>query len=165
MAERSQKALTAVEKLYKRKPNATTEEFRAAVEKADPSIKKLLPRSFNARYVLPFKRSAAAKAKPAKKATKKASTKKAKRGPGRPRKTVAKKRGPGRPRKKTTATRVTKKKARRGRPRLSAQEKIKRLIVERDGQILAAAGDPAKAYAAAANVDAFVEKVVKVVGG
>ena len=83
MPERSKKALTAVEKLYRINPNATTEEFRAAAVKVDPSIKKLLPRSFNARYVLPFKRSAAAKAKPAEKVTKKASRKKAKRGPGR----------------------------------------------------------------------------------
>ena len=51
MAKRSEK-----ERALKRKKNAEPAELRAAAEKADASIKKLQPRSFNAQYVLPSKR-------------------------------------------------------------------------------------------------------------
>ncbi len=56
MAKRSAQALTAVEKTLKKKPKADTAELRAVAEKADGSIKKLNPRSFNARYLLPTRR-------------------------------------------------------------------------------------------------------------
>ena len=56
MAERSASALAAVEAVLKKTPKADTAAVRAAAEKADASIKKLDPRSFNARYYLPTRR-------------------------------------------------------------------------------------------------------------
>ena len=58
---RSARALAAAERLYKRKPDATTEEFRKVCERANKAIKKLSNRQFNASYVLPFRRSSALK--------------------------------------------------------------------------------------------------------
>ncbi len=58
---RSARALAAAERLYKRKPNATTDEFRKVCERADKAIKKLSNRQFNASYVLPFRTSSASK--------------------------------------------------------------------------------------------------------
>ena len=105
----SEKARTAVTTIFAKNPGASPAEFRAAAEKADKSIKGLAPRSFNASYVLPLKRAAAAGAKPAKKkvkaAKKKRIVKKAKpaakvaKKRGRPAKKIVAKRGPGRPRK------------------------------------------------------------------
>ena len=156
MAERSSKALAATERLYKKKPKASSEEFRAVAVKADPSVAKLSGLSFNASYVLPFKRSAAAKAgkkKTAKKVTR------PKRGPGRPRK----KRGPGRPRKKVTRRGRPRKKIaakKVGRPKLSGRERAKRIVLKRDRELLAAAGNPGKAYELAAKVDEFVAQLI-----
>ncbi len=61
---RSERALAAAERLYKRKPDATTEEFRKVCERADKAtISKLSNREFNASYALPFRRSKALRAK------------------------------------------------------------------------------------------------------
>lgn len=61
---RSARALAAAERLYKRKPDADTDEFRKVCERADKgTISKLSNREFNASYVLPFRRSAALKGK------------------------------------------------------------------------------------------------------
>ncbi len=158
MAERSKKALAATEKLYKKKPKASHEEFRKVAVKADPSVAKLSGLSFNASYVLPFKRSAAAKSGK-KKAVKKVTH--PKRGPGRPRK----KRGPGRPRKKKVTRRGRPRKKiaakKRGRPKMSTQQRVKRIVLKRDRELLAAAGNPAKAYDLAASVDEFVAQLIE----
>lgn len=61
--DRSPRALAAAERLYKRKPDATMEEFRKVCERADKSVAKLSGRKFNAKYILPFRRSTAAKLK------------------------------------------------------------------------------------------------------
>jgi len=203
----SEQGKAAVARLYARKPDASLDEFIAVARKADPSIKEPKDRrSFNAKYVLPLKRSAAAKKRP--KTAKKKTAKK--RGPGRPRKKVAKKaakRGPGRPKKK-----VTKKVAKRGpgrppkkrgpgrppkttttakrgpgrprkRPGISSTNfaaikkmivsrehqlmaaAIKKMIVSREHQLMAAAGDHSKAYQLATEIDGFIEKLVKKVTG
>ena len=58
--DRSASALAAAERLFKRKPDATTEEFRKVCERADKgTISKVSNREFNASYVLPFRRSKA----------------------------------------------------------------------------------------------------------
>jgi len=62
---RSERALAAAARLFKRKPDADTDEFRKVCERADKkTISKLTNREFNASYVLPFRRSAALKGKP-----------------------------------------------------------------------------------------------------
>jgi len=196
----SEKGKAATARLYAKKPDASLDEFIAVARKADPSIKEPKDRrSFNAKYVLPLKRSAAAKKRPktaAKKTAKKRGpgrprkkvTKKAvKRGPGRPKKKVTKKvakRGPGRPPKKRGPGRPPKKRgpgrppkttttAKRGpgrprkRPGISSTNfaAIKKMIVSREHQLMAAAGDHSKAYQLATEIDGFIEKLVKKVTG
>lgn len=56
MPEASNKAVGAVTRALEANKNATTAELRRAAEAADPSIKKLDARRFNARYVLTAKR-------------------------------------------------------------------------------------------------------------
>ena len=203
MATVSEKGKAATARLYAKKPDASLDEFIAVARKADPSIEAPKDRrSFNAKYVLPLKRSAAAKKRPktaAKKAAKKrgpgrprkkVAKKAAKRGPGRPRKKVTKKvakRGPGRPRKKRgpgRPPRTTTAKRGPGRPRKEAAAKrgpgrprkrpgitatkftaIKKMIVSREHQLMAAAGDHSKAYQLATEIDRFIEKLVKKVTG
>ena len=105
MAKRSAKALAAVGRVLKKKPKAETPELRAAAEKADASIKKLNPRSFNARYLLPTRRKLGL----LKKSTKRKRRKKGSAKQGRPKarrrttgrrrlhgRALARRRGPGR---------------------------------------------------------------------
>ena len=80
MAERSAKALAAVEKVLKKTPKADPAALRAAAEEADASIKKLNPRSFNASYLLPTRRRFGL----LKKSTKRKGRKKARATQGRP---------------------------------------------------------------------------------
>jgi hypothetical protein len=190
----SEKGKAAVARLYAKKPDASLDEFIAVARKADASIKEPKDRrSFNAKYVLPLKRSAAAKRRPKTAKTAKKKTAK-KRGPGRPKKKVTKtaaKRGPGRPRKKTT-----KKVAKRGpgrppkkrgpgrprkeetavkrgpgrprkRPGIAASDfaAIKKMIISREHELMAAAGDHTKSYHLATQIDDFIEKLVKKVTG
>lgn len=187
MAEVNAKARAAVEKLYAVKPSAGLDEFIAAAKSADRKFAEGDDRrSFHARYVLPLRRKAAAAkggqtkrtkrnvakksgpGRPRKKVAKKKTGKK--RGPGRPRKKITKKRGPGRPRKKATKKKTVKKVTKkRGRPRkregitAAGFAAVKRLIVSRDRVLLSAANDPGRAYAAASEIDSFVEKLVKTV--
>jgi len=124
---RSERALAAAERLYKRKPDATTEEFRKVCERADKkTISKLSNREFNASYALPFRRSKALKGrhKRAGRRTKKATS------------------GNGR--------------------RLSAQEKVARLIRHRDAEVMEAASDPRRAYEVAAGVEEFAGELLEV---
>ena len=124
------RALAAAERLYKRKPDATTEEFRKVCERADKAtIRKLSNREFNASYALPFRRSKALKGRSKKKA------------------------------RRTTGSR-----SRNGR-RLSAQERISRLVRERDVAIMDAASDPRKAYEVASRVGEFAAELLKVARG
>lgn len=133
---RSQKALAAAERLYKRKPDASTEEFRKVCERADKAtISKLTNREFNASYVLPFRRSAALRGK---------STKKKRR-------------------KKTTKRRTTRAR-RNGRRAASTEQKVVRLIRQRDAELLEAAGDSSKVYDIASRVEEFAAEVVKLSG-
>lgn len=65
---RSARALAAAEGLYKRKPDAATEEFRKVCERADKGrIGKLSNREFIASYVLPLRRSKALKGRSSRK--------------------------------------------------------------------------------------------------
>ena len=70
---RSTRALAAAQRLYKRKPDASTDEFRKVCERADKAMKKLSNRELNASYVLPFRRSKALKGKSTGKRTSKRS--------------------------------------------------------------------------------------------
>jgi len=174
----SERGKAAVARLYAKKPDASLDEFIAVARKADPGIKEPEDRrSFNAKYVLPLKRSAAAKRRPKTAAKKTAKKTAKKRGPGRPRKKVTKKvakrgpgrppkkRGPGRPPKTTTAKRGP------GRPRkqpgiTSAKfAELKKMIVSREHELMAAAGDHSKAYHLATEIDGFIDRLVKKVTG
>ena len=196
----SERGKAAVARLYAKKPDASLDEFIAVARKADPGIKEPEDRrSFNAKYVLPLKRSAAAKRRPKTAAKKTAKKTAKKRGPGRPRKKVTKKvakrgpgrppkkRGPGRPPKTTTAKRgpgrppkkrgpgrppkTTTAKRGPGRPRkqpgiTSAKfAELKKMIVSREHELMAAAGDHSKAYHLATEIDGFIDRLVKKVTG
>jgi hypothetical protein len=148
MADKSAKATAAIESLFARKPDATLDEFLAVAVKADPSLEGIAKRSFNARYLLPMKRAAAPK--------KKRRTKK---------KVAAKQTA-------TRKKRVTRKKKatrRRGRPAASSgRSQARRLVLERDQQLLDALrsnGDPQAAYELAAGIDDFVEKLAATLRG
>lgn len=145
---RSAKALAAAERLFKRKPDADTEEFRKVCERADKeTIAKLTNREFNASYVLPFRRSAALKGKP---------------------KTAAKKKKAKRRTKATSARKKTTRK-KRGRPAahrngLTAERRIAQLIRARDEKLLQAAGDAMKVYHIASKIDEFAAELVSEAG-
>lgn len=127
---RSVRALAAAARLYKRKPDATTEEFRKVCERADKAtIKKLTNRELNASYALPFRRSKALKVG-SKKKVRRATTRRS-----------------------------------RSRRKLSAQERISRLVRERDVAIMDAASDPRKAYEVASRVSEFTAELLKVATG
>lgn len=141
--KRSRRALAAAADLFKSNPNASTDEFRQVCERADkPAIRKLDNRVFNARYVLPFKRSAAAR-----------------RGTSKPtvRRGTSKPAGGARP---ARARGHAVKAAPRRRRHLDGHGEIVRLIRERDRQVMAAANDPHKAYEVAAGVQEFAERCV-----
>lgn len=158
--DRSVKALEAVAALFTKNPKASTEEFRKVAEKADASIKKLEPRSFNAKYVLPLKRSAAAAAGKGKTAAKKAAER-----------ITAKARGEPVKRRTKKKKKKTRKKTRPRKRRVKTTEdispsdvtKLRELVAKRDREVMAAAEDPEAAYALAHSVDNFVQKVLKVV--
>ena len=140
----STKAQAAIKKLFRRKPSASTAEFQAAAEKADPSVKGLAPRSFNASYVLPLKRKASTKS-----SKKKAARKKTKR--------------------KVTARKVTARKVRGRKTRRSAAKGlavVRQMILERDQAVAAAlrGKDPRRAYELAAGVDDFIKRIAKALG-
>lgn len=151
--DRSLKALNATAELFAKKPKASTKEFREVAEEADSSIGKLSPRSFNAKYVLPLKRSAAAAKGKGKTAAKKAAERITAKAAKRKAKKKTKKR----------KTRRKKRAAASGDGEVSAAEfnAVKKLIEQRDKQLMDAAGDASKAYEIATGVDSFVEKVVK----
>ena len=132
---RSASALAAAERLYKRRPDATTEEFRRVCERADKdTISKLSNREFNASYVLPFRRSRALKGRvSSKKGAKKPSSKR-----------VAKK--------ESVHTRTTTLVSDR------ALATARRLILDRDRQVLKTmtGSDPQAAYDLAAALDEFI---------
>ena len=136
MAERSAKALAAVEKVLKKKPKADTPELRAAAEKADASTKKLNPRSFNARYLLPTRRKLGL----LKKSTKRKRRKKAPAKQGRPK-----------ARRRTT-----------GRRRLHGRALARRLVQERDRLVqdsLVKGTDQHAAYELGASIDEYLDKL------
>jgi hypothetical protein len=151
--DRSAAALAAAEKLIKRKPDATTAEFRTVCERADKSIAKLTGRQFNALYVLPTKRrlgftksrrksKATAKAKPrAKRKTRRRSANGRRRG--------ARRRAAG-------------------RGRVSGRALARKLVLDRDQQVrdvLVKGSDQQAAYELGANVDAFVDEIAAALKG
>ena len=123
--DRSAAALAAAARLYKRKPNASMEDFRKVCVRADKGVGRLSGRRFNAKYILPFRRSAAAR-------------KKGSAGPGRA----------------TSARRPA-------RAKLAAEEKIARLIRQRDAELLNAASDPMQVYQIASRVEEFAAELLK----
>ena len=125
--DRSARALAAADRLFKRKPDATMEDFRKVCVRADKSVAKLSGRKFNAKYILPFRRSAAAQAKRT-----------------------------GRP----TRRRTSRPSRTRG-GKLTAEQKIARLVRERDAELLAAADDSTKVYQIASRVEEFAAELVK----
>jgi len=157
--DRSLKALEAVAALFSEKPSASTDEFREVAEKADSSVAKLAPRSFNAKYVLPLKRSAAAAKGKGKTAARKAAERITAKAKGEPVKR--------RTRKKQTKTA---KKTRRKRRVKTTEDispsditKLRELVAKRDQQVMAAAQDPEAAYGLARGLDDFVQQMLKVV--
>ena len=149
MTEKSTTAMAAIESLYARKSDATLEEFLAVAVKADPALEGVAKRSFNARYLLPLKRAHAPK-KPRRRVKKKASAR------------------------RTAAESAAKPAARRprkaSRPRIAADSRnaARKLVLDRDQQLLAALranGDPQVAYELAAGIDEFVEKLATTLRG
>ncbi len=136
MAERSAKALTAVEKVLKKTPKADTATLRAAAEKADASVKKINPVSFNARYLLPTRRKLGL----VKKSTKKKGRKKTRAKKGR-----------------RTVTRGVSK-----RSRLHGRALARRLVQERDHLVqdtLVKGTDQQAAYELGAGIDEYLDKL------
>ncbi len=136
MAGRSEKALAAVAKALKKSPKADPAELRAVAEKADASIKKLNPRSFNARYLLPTRRTLGL----LKKSTKRKKRKKATAKQGRPKASLS------------TA----------GRRRLQGRALARRLVQERDRLVqdtLVKGSDQDAAYELGASVDVYLDKL------
>lgn len=145
MAGKSEKAAAAVEAFFKRKPTASTDEFLEVAIAADPSLRGVGKRSFNATYMIPIKRG---------KVT-------AKRG---------RKKKVGRP--KGSTTRKTRG-ARRGRPPSTSQVggaargRLRDLILERDRMVLRALsgqGDPRAAYDLAADLDTYINQLASAMG-
>ena len=135
MAERSTKALAAVERVLKKTPKADTAALRAAAEKADASVKKLNAVSFNARYLLPTRRKLGL----VKKSTKKKGRKKTRAKKGR-----------------RTVTRVT------DRSRLHGRALARRLVQERDHLVqdtLVKGTDQQAAYELGASIDEYLDKL------
>lgn len=168
---RSKRALAAAERLFKRKPDASTEEFRKVCERADKeAISKLDNRELNASYVLPFRRSAAMRGKSTGKRRTKKTRGRAKSGNGRRTKTGNGRRiksGNGRRTKSGNGRRKRKKKTttRRGRRAGTAEDKVVQMIRERDAHLLEASGDSMKVYEIAAGVESFAAEIVKLAGG
>lgn len=158
--DRSIEALEAVARLFAQNPKASTGEFRTVAEKADSGIQKLSPRSFNAKYVLPLKRSAAAAPGKGKTAAKKAAER-----------ITAKAKGePVRRRSRRRSTKAGGKKPRRMRRVKTTEDispadvtKLRELVAKRDQEVMAAAQDPEAAYSLARSVDDFVQQMLKVV--
>ena len=143
MAERSAKALAAVEAVLKKTPKADTAALRAAAEKADASIKKLNPRSFNARYLLPTRRKFGL----LKKSTKRKVRKKARAARGRPK-------APRR----TTA----------GRRSLHGRALARRLVQDRDRLVqdtLVKGTDQNAAYELGASIDEYIDQLQEALRG
>ncbi len=136
MAGRSEKALAAVKKALKKSPKADSAELRAAAEKADASIKKHNPRSFNARYLLPTRRTLGL----LKKSTKRKKRKKAAVKQARPKASLPK----------------------AGRPRLQGRALARRLVQERDRLVqdtLVKGSDQDAAYELGAGIDEYLDKL------
>lgn len=152
MASKSQKAADAVERLFKRKPDASTDEFLEVATAADASLKGIGKRSFNASYLLPLKRAANA---------------------GKPKKKRAKKKAAAR---KTTAKKGTGKRAARGRRKAAAggdvsaaaRTRVRELILERDQEVLdtlGKGGDPKAAYELGARLDGYIDALASALAG
>lgn len=137
MPGKSQTAAAAVAAVYNRNPAATLDDFLVAAVKADRTLDGIARRSFNASYVLPLKRAAVRKAKlGSAKSTKPAKAKASKRN----------------------------KVVRRRAVRLSdeARNAGRRLVFERDQKVLGALGadgNPQAAYALAAQIDDYIERL------
>lgn len=152
---KSEKAAAAIAALYSKKPGAALEEYLEVAAAADGSVAGMPKRSFNATYLLPLKRAAAPK-KPRKrraKAAPKPAAKAARRGRRKaaPAKPAATKRRGRKPATVATATD-------------SGSSQARRLVLERDQQLLAAlrtGGDPKAAYELAASIDDFVTELVE----
>lgn len=154
MANKSEKAAAAVEALFKKKPDASTDEFLEVAVAADPSLKGVGKRSFNATYLLPMKRAAGGFKKKTKK--KRATKKKAK----------ATRRAGGR---KKTGRR--KARGRRGGANgavsPAARERVRELILDRDRQVLDTVGregDAQAAYELGARLDSYIDELAAAMG-
>ncbi len=162
MADKSERAAAAVAALFAKKPGATLEEFLQAAVAADKGLSGIARRSFNAIYLLPLKRKAKQAAggngRPAgrkkAKATRAAATGRRKKAPTR---------------KKVSRKKATRKKATRGvRLSDSARVAARRLVLERDQQVIASLGrngDPRSAYDLAADVDEYIERLARALRG
>jgi hypothetical protein len=147
--DRSAAALAAAEKLIKRKPDATTAEFRAVCERADKSIEKLTGRQFNALYVLPTKRRLGFTKSRGKSKAKMGAKKKTRRRSANGRRRGARRRAAG-------------------RGRLSGRALARKLVLDRDQQVrdvLVKGSDQQAAYELGANVDAFVDEIAAALKG
>lgn len=143
MAKRSKKAFAAVEAALKNDAGASMADLRAAAEKADPRIKKVGGRSFNASYVLPLKRAA---------------------GGGSPRPRKAKRKA-----RKKAARKAQGKATGRRRQRISgaARQRLRELILDRDQRVLQAISgdDPRAAYELGSGLDGYIDELAASVRG
>ncbi len=135
----NEKVKAAVERLFARKPDATTTDFRRVAERADESIRTQSPRSFNATYVVPIKRRAGGKKR---------------------KKVSAGKRQVRRARKK----RVMRRRAPSTSISHSTRAGVRALILQRDQEVIVAlssGGDPRQAYDLGSGVDAYIDALAK----
>lgn len=149
LANKSEKAVAAVEKLFRKNPGATTDEFLEVATAADPSLEGVGKRSFNASYLLPLKR-AANKGKPSKKKT-------ARKASARKRKTT---------RKKKTRKKRTRKGSASGNDHVPAEARARarQLILGRDKEVLdtlGGGGDPQAAYELGARLDSYIDELAE----
>lgn len=141
MVERDEKVFERIKKLVQKKPDADVAEAIEAAREIDESIDPDDKRSFNARYVLPAKRTTGVTARKKKKEKRKRAAQKAA---------------------------ETRKRRRQARKRARQRERIRNLVLERDQQVLDAMvrdDDATRAYELAAGLDDYLEKIVAAVRG
>lgn len=139
MAQKSQKAAAAVESLFRKKPDASTDEFLEVAVAADSSLKGIGKRSFNASYLLPLKRAANPTKK--KRRSKKKAASRTSAAPGR---------------------RTGKRRSPRSSVSPVARARLRDLVLGRDQQVLQTLtgdGDARAAYELGANLDGYIEEL------
>lgn len=131
----NEKVKAAVERLYAKNPDATTDDFRKVAERADHSVRTQSPRSFNATYIVPIKRRSGTKKR--------------------------KKAGAGKRKVRRTRTaRSAPRRASTSKMSHATRAGVRALVLQRDQEVIGAltsGGDARQAYALGSGVDAYID--------